>query len=622
MFPNFRFSIRLKILVALLAVVTIVVSLITFTMANLFHDDKKAYIKDLASIVALSTAQECHALLNSYGERLKLYGHIMRGVDMSPERKSALLKDFFQDFENLIGIEMTQDGRALTSVYDGAILEEAGITKAELTEYRAAHPFPEDVFDSQRIFVENSTVSDALPTLTIAVQLPQEKDEIPPIVSMVVRLDELQSLSGRSDVFEVTVVDAAGRLLAHPDPTLVARGKQTELPAEVREMFQSFSSGVTLEFDRYGEPMVGGFADVGLGGAVAIAQIPTAAAYLASRDLLNRLVVIALALLITAVLYSIVGSRRITRPIVTLCKAAGEIGKGRFDVQVPVESRDEIGTLADSFNQMVDELKTRDEALDTTQEQLIQSEKMAAFGQLGAGIAHEIKNPLAGIQGLAEISQYEMAGEVEVQDNLRMIVKEAKRCAHIIDNLLRFARREKADMEETALNQVVLDSIAIVSHQLGISRVQVEKALADELPMISGNSNQLQQVFMNFLINAEQAMGGKPGSVRAATRKLESGEVEVRFTDTGPGIPEDIQQKIFEPFFTTKPVGEGTGLGLSVSFGIIKDHEGDVRVESAVGEGCTFIVTFPPIESVAARTIQDQALEADAELVRNLARNQ
>jgi signal transduction histidine kinase len=137
------------------------------------------------------------------------------------------------------------------------------------------------------------------------------------------------------------------------------------------------------------------------------------------------------------------------------------------------------------------------------------------------------------------------------------------------------------------------DACAIVNHQLELNKVKLEKDLAPDLPTILGNANQLQQVLMNLMINAQQAMNGKPGMVSVITRLLKPDHVEIRVKDTGPGIPAEIQKRIFEPFFTTKPAGKGTGLGLSVSFGIIKDHKGEIRVESEEGKGSEFIITLP-----------------------------
>jgi signal transduction histidine kinase len=135
----------------------------------------------------------------------------------------------------------------------------------------------------------------------------------------------------------------------------------------------------------------------------------------------------------------------------------------------------------------------------------------------------------------------------------------------------------------------------MMDHQLTINQVKIEQNLGSDLPLINGNANQLQQVLMNFGINAQQAMEGSSGVVRVTTDADKDGNVLLIFADNGPGIPADIQDKIFEPFFTTKPAGKGTGLGLSVTYGIIKDHKGEIRIESEIGTGTAFIMTFPAL---------------------------
>ena len=165
---------------------------------------------------------------------------------------------------------------------------------------------------------------------------------------------------------------------------------------------------------------------------------------------------------------------------------------------------------------------------------------------------------------------------------------------------MKFARPEKVAYEPVMVNRVVEDTKALLDHQLGIHQVQLEAKLATDLPPITGNANQLQQVLMNLVINAQQALDGQRGTVRIVTSLSSPDRVEIRVSDTGPGIPKEIQEKLFEPFFTTKPAGKGTGLGLSVTYGIIRDHKGEIRVESEPGEGADFIIRFPVADTVDA----------------------
>jgi len=594
MHKKLRFPIRFKILISLLFVITGVVSTITYTMANLFHADKSAYIRDLTSVIAIHAAQEARALLVGYSEKLGVFARLMNDAQLEKDQKTEMITRLLEDFPDFVTVTLYVGGVEQATVYDAVTLEKLGLSINDLTAYRSKNPLPLDSIQAGTVYIENSTPSEKLPCLTVAIAVRSTADKGPPAVaSAIIRLDSLQRLAGRSKVFETFVINAGGKLLAHSDPRKVIQHAQASWIPDIRSLNAMNTIGTTLEYDQDGVPMVGGFARVEFSGLLAGAQIPKSAAYLTARALLNNLVLVALILLVISAIISLFWSRLITRPIELLSKAATEVGRGRFDVRVQATSRDEIGDMAQSFNQMAEGLDTRERELKASQTALIQSEKMAAFGQLGAGIAHEVKNPLAGIIGLAQLLLRKVEKDGPLYKNLEMIEKEARRSKSITENLLRFARQEKVSFMKIDLNAVATESAAIVDHQLGINQIKLKRELAQGLPQIIGNANQLQQVLMNLMINAQQAMEGKPGTVTLSTRLLNAGQVELRVTDTGPGIPKEIQAKIFEPFFTTKPAGKGTGLGLSVSYGIIKDHKGEVRIESTPGKGAAFIISLP-----------------------------
>jgi signal transduction histidine kinase len=603
-----RIPIRYKILITLLLVVTVVVSIITFTMANLFHKDKTAYIRDLASFTALHTAEEARSLLTAYRERLHAFTGIAYEGNLNQAQKAGLLKQLFEDLQDVVAITISEEGMKPVTVYDTKGLGAAGLTTADLSRFRAAHPLPRQETGPDGMFIENSSLSGKLLTFTLtSSHLPQGARKRV-VVEAVIRLTGLLRVVSGSDVFEAFIVDSRGILLVHRDHQRVARREVVDWIPKIESIEKKQSVSAAVEYTHEGTALVAGFSRVETGNLVVGVQIPREAAYLTGRELLADLIVVALALLILAALLSNFWSYRITRPIERLSDAAKVVGKGHFDVRVERSSQDEIGDLAESFNQMTSELDRRERELEETQAALVQSEKMAAFGQLGAGIAHEVKNPLAGILGFAQLSLRKAEKDSPLYKNLEVIEKETKRCKNIIENLLKFARQEQVSFQPTDLNQVVDDAVAIVGHQLGIHQVNVVKVLAPGLPAIMGNANQIQQVIMNLLINAEQAMDGKPGEVRVTTQLRSEGQIEVRVADTGPGIPKEIQSRLFEPFFTTKPAGRGTGLGLSVSYGIIKDHKGEIFVQSEPGKGAEFIILFPP----APRTPADGTSPADA----------
>jgi two-component system NtrC family sensor kinase len=594
MLKKLRFPIRFKILIALLLVITAVVSTITFTMANLFHADKSAYIHDLTSEMAMHTAAETRAMIMGYRERLQVFTRIMFEKDLAPAQKSKLLKQLFEEFQEFVAITLYVNGEELANVYDVKSLQAAGLTKENLLAYQQEHQPPSDLSIAGNPIITNSTMAASLPTLTIMIPLQLQDDQAQTaVVAAVIRLEGLQRLATRSKVFTTFIVDYEGTPLAHTDPEKVIERTPIDWIPDIESLKKQQSHSTTLEHTQDGVPMVGGLAPIESSDLLAGVEIPKAAAYLAARELLNNLIVVALALLIMSVIVSLFGARLITQPLVRLSAATQVVAKGQYDIQLESASRDEIDDLAQSFNTMASELDSREKALKGAQAALVQSEKMAAFGQLGAGIAHEIKNPLAGILGLTQLSLRKLEKESAISKNLSIIEKETNRCTTIIQNLLKFARQEKVAFEPVEINRVVADAMAIVEHQLEMNRVKLTKNLAQKIPLISGNANQIQQVLINLMINAQQAMEGRSGEVSVATSYHNSGHVQIQVRDTGPGIPEDLQTKIFEPFFTTKEVGKGTGLGLSVSYGIIQEHGGDIQVKSALGKGTAFNISLP-----------------------------
>ena len=587
-----KFPLRFKILLAQLLGVTVVLSTITFTMAKLFHADKTAYIHDLTSTVVLHTAQEANALLVGYRERLRLFSRVMA---QDEEGRQQVLNGLFEEFGEFLMVTRSSASGEET-VFDAAALAAGGLTKGDLLGFRASHPLPAGGLAGGEPYLENSTVSAKLPTLTLSIFEPAAGGGESVTTSGVIRLDKLLNLARRSRVFETFLLDASGHFLAHTDRSRIGKAAADDWWAKVN---RTRSPGVTMEYQDEGKAMVGGFSRVSCGGLTAGVQIPKSAAYLTSRDLLEHLLALSLTLLGVAALLSIYWSHRLTRPIEELSEATRMVGQGRFEIAVRADSGDEIGALAGSFNSMAAELQNREQALKDLYGQLVQSEKMAAFGSLGAGIAHEVKNPLAGILGITQLSLRGVEGGHPLQKNLLIIEKETKRCKTIIENLLKFARQEPVEFEKVDIPQVLADAVAIVNHQLGIHSIRVEQELEPGLPGCRGNANQLQQVLMNLMLNAQQAMAGSSGTLRLSARKGELGEVELRVSDSGPGIPKEIRNRIFDPFFTTKPAGQGTGLGLSVSYGIVKEHGGEIRLESREGGGTTFIINLPAATGAA-----------------------
>ena len=225
------------------------------------------------------------------------------------------------------------------------------------------------------------------------------------------------------------------------------------------------------------------------------------------------------------------------------------------------------------------------------EQQLIQNEKLSSLGLLAAGVAHEVNTPLAVISNYIQMLAKEFPGDDPRHKLIDKIINQTFRASEIVNNLLNFSRTGAAEFTKVDLNAVVEETLSLVSHPFRSAHVQVIKTLQKGLPPVLGSNNRLQQVFLNLFMNARDAMpSGGMLEVRTAAH---NGYVEIEITDTGIGIPRDNLIRIFDPFFTTKSSGRGTGLGLSVSYGIIKEHAGKIDVRSTPGKGTCFRVEFP-----------------------------
>ncbi|MEW6040505.1 MAG: response regulator, partial [Elusimicrobiota bacterium] len=238
------------------------------------------------------------------------------------------------------------------------------------------------------------------------------------------------------------------------------------------------------------------------------------------------------------------------------------------------------------------ELEQKIKELQDTQKQLIQSEKMAALGQLAGGAAHELNNPLTTVLGTAQILMTEISKDNPLQKDLKEIEESAQRCKEIINNMLNFARQHEFSLEPADINSVIDTTLDLCQHQIELQKVKIKKKYGKNLPFVNISPFHIQQIFFNIILNAQQAM--PDGGNLTITTKLVKGKVEISFTDTGVGIKKENLVKIFEPFFTTRKIGKGTGLGLSVSYGIVQKHKGTIKAKSeGEGKGATFIVTLP-----------------------------
>lgn len=325
------------------------------------------------------------------------------------------------------------------------------------------------------------------------------------------------------------------------------------------------------------------------------------------------------------------------RPVKQLTLGTKRVASGNLDEPIPVSSRDEIGQLATSFNQMVVELRRakgeldewnktlenriseKTEELQSAQKQIVNAERMASIGKLAATVAHEINNPLSGILTYAKLLLKQarnakgpgLKPETTTQ-YLEVIASESARCGEIVKNLLQFARQSTVNLQPNSLNELIRQSLRLVQHKIDLMNLQTMLRLNETLPLVICDAQLIQQALVALIINACEAMPAGEGILEICTElPMEKSVVEVAIRDNGIGMDEETQKHIFEPFFTTKEQGKGVGLGLAVVYGIIQQHSGTIEVQSSPGKGTTFFIRLP----LRTKDEQEEGQKKNAELL-------
>ena len=296
------------------------------------------------------------------------------------------------------------------------------------------------------------------------------------------------------------------------------------------------------------------------------------------------------------------------RPVKELIDGTHRVAEGDLEYRLPVRSDDELGDLSRSFNRMTaevgdvqskieEQVRRKTAELEKAHKSLLASEKMASIGKLAATVAHEINNPLFAILTYArlvlrEVLKLETPKRESLAEQLETIERESKRCGELVKNLLTFSRQAPSRREPNDLNVVVHRAVLLVKHKLEMQNIALEETLAEGLPEVDCDANQMQQVILVLMVNASEAMP-KGGRLLVSTELADPEQAVVRVKDTGSGIPEDVLPRIFDPFFTTKEDQNRTGLGLAVAHSIVEQHAGEISVRSTAGEGTEFRVVLP-----------------------------
>lgn len=273
----------------------------------------------------------------------------------------------------------------------------------------------------------------------------------------------------------------------------------------------------------------------------------------------------------------------------------GELIPISLDAAIVYEKGREVASIG-IFHDLREELRMKSE-LEKAQVQLLQAEKMSSLGELAAGVAHQLNNPLSGITLFARLLLEEYDLEEGAREDISRIVKDAERCRDTVKELLEFARQTNYFVRPHDINKIIRRTMFLLENQSLFQNIETLDQLADDLPLIAVDAQQMNHLFLNIILNAAQAMQGKGQLVLESALVQDSRCVRIEISDTGPGIPEDILPTIFDPFFTTKEEGEGTGLGLSIAYGIINTHKGRIKAVNRPDHGTTFIIELPLSDS-------------------------
>ncbi len=424
-------------------------------------------------------------------------------------------------------------------------------------------------------------------------------------------ISELISESKLGETGKLFIVSPQGEFVLYNRLTELLKKGVTKVPYLEKIQFKPTYTGVYRDY--MGNDVLGSWKWIPTLRCYLIAEQDTKEAFY-QIDLLVKKAFIIFVIstpLILGISYWVIG--RVTSPIKRLSEAVALFANGHFGETVSTDREDEIGRLIAGFNVMAEKLKkaykelegkveasnkeleVAYEMLKRRQEQLIQSEKMAALGQLSAGIAHEIRNPLTSIKIFIQSLEKEIDLDENQEEDFRIIMKEIDRINENITRFLNFARPEEPLFQSINISALVKNSVNLLAAKLRTSGIHLDISLPDEPPPVEGDPKQLAQVFLNLLLNAVEAMPqGGTLTIRSAVKVTPDNRKEflqLIIKDTGHGIPEKDQPYLFDPFFTTK--AGGTGLGLSIVYSIIQKHNGRIEVESELGKGSSFVLSLP-----------------------------
>ncbi|HUR57390.1 MAG TPA: ATP-binding protein [Opitutaceae bacterium] len=596
--PNrrLRFSLETKVMVAVLAVLVTLPAITLWIVDQHLHEQMQRDAELALTTARGSFAQALKARADGLAARFRSgrfdtrFLQVVRLGDAATMKAylDAVLEEYRDETE--LALFFQADGRLMTSAHRGP----AGIPAEEFAAAAERH-----VRATLQTGEQSGTITGraaAYHLVAVSVVLPERPGEASGALVFGMRISDAVLRSLQPPAAEILVV-AGGQVAAS---TLNERDRTQPALTELAQRAARPNEEITVHGERF-VPATGNVGTGTLGPGLRYVFLASAEERLKALAQ-TRATLFALSaagiLVSVAVVWFFV--RRVTRPLVELRGSAEAVGRGDFSHRVQRVSNDEFGELAQAFNQMIAslqssraELERAMQQLRATQEQLIQSEKLSAVGQFVAGVAHELNNPLTAVVGFSELLQT-MGTDDKMRAHLDRIAKSAHRCHKIVHSLLSFARQHPPERKLVSLHDAIDEVLEIMAYEFRTSNVTVVREFAPDLPAIMADAHQLQQVFVNILGNARQAIEAVQREGRIVIRTRHSSErMVVEFEDNGPGIRPEHLARIFDPFFTTKPVGKGTGLGLSLCYGLVQEHGGVITARSEPGQGAVFAIELP-----------------------------
>ncbi len=603
---------RLKIFLALASVGCVPLALLGWQTVSINHQEVTRAVGSAQASTARAAAAGCEKWVAQSVERLRLsVGYLPYGA-LSDEELGAVLAIPFRQVGVDVLVVLDGQGVALAPPLHATAAAPGvkPITQADLDRFASKVPFSSALAAGTALgptWLQGGTAR-----LPVALRVSEQPLRV---VAAQLSLRELsQQMRELSERGEVA-------WLANREGEVLAQGGSVPRPGPALAglLAAATSGGAPLVevLELGGEEWLAAAAPVGdLGWTVVVGQ-PASVAFRAARLVRTyTLFWAAVALLLTGLLGFFL-SRGLSDPIRRLSAAARELSEGRYQGRVEVQAKDELGEFASAFNHMSGELLRRDQEirawntqlqqrveertaeLRQAQEQILRSRRLAALGSLGAGIVHELNNPLMGLTGTAALLQRELGADPRHAELLKTMGAQARRVSAVAENLRRFAEQEHAAAGQrfnfSGALQTVLDAHLTECKE---RKIQIATSIASGLPEVQGNPLQLQEAVAQLVRNAIQAMPAG-GELRVTLSGVAGDAVKLTVGDTGRGIPPELRDRIFDPFFSTKDQGGGAGLGLSIAHTIITAHHGELAVDSALGGGALFTVVLPAAAAAA-----------------------